>query len=62
MGVASAEIRRIIDHLVQERQRLRADGSESAALNANRLALAYWQLELSRTLAREALSPRIATA
>jgi hypothetical protein len=62
MGVASGEIRRIIDHLVQERQQLRATGGESAALNANRLALAYWQLELSRTLAREALSLRVQPA
>jgi len=55
MPVASTEIRAIIDKLVEERQRLRAGNEDAQLLNANRLALAYWQLELSRTLSSEAL-------
>jgi hypothetical protein len=60
VGATSGDIRRIIDRLVQERQSLRATQSEGAVLHANREALAYWQLELSRTLAREAVAAQSA--
>ena len=62
MAVASGDIRGIIDRLVVERQSLRADGGDLAQLHANRLALAYWQLQLSRALAAEALAREPASA
>ena len=60
MGATSGDIRRIIDRLVQERQALRSGEADGAALHANREALAYWQLELSRTLVREAVDAQSA--
>jgi hypothetical protein len=62
MSVASGDIRGIIDRLVVERQSLRADGGDLAALHANRLALAYWQLQLTRALAAEAPTGNAAAA
>jgi hypothetical protein len=51
MGTRDAEhIRRILDRLVQERQQLRRTTADGAALEANRLALVYWQNELQRAL------------
>jgi hypothetical protein len=51
MGTRDAEhIRRILDRLVQERQHLRRTTEDGAALEANRLALVYWQNELQRAL------------
>ena len=51
MGTRDAEhIRRILDRLVQERQQLRRATADVAALEANRLALVYWQNELQRAL------------
>jgi hypothetical protein len=53
-----AEAQRIIDYLVQERQSLRRGGADSATLEANRAALAYWQRELGRAAAHFALAAR----
>jgi hypothetical protein len=39
-------IRRILDTLVHERQRLRSSGAGAPELEANRLAIAYWQRAL----------------
>ena len=39
-------IRRILDTLVHERQRLRAGGASEPELEANRLAIAYWHRAL----------------
>jgi len=51
MSTRDAEhIRRILDRLVQERQQLRRSSEDGAALEANRLALVYWQTELQRAL------------
>lgn len=55
MAAASSEIRAIIDTLVQERQSLRAGGADRSTLDANRRALAYWQLALTQAAARERL-------
>jgi hypothetical protein len=44
-------IHAILDNLIQERHRLRRDRSELPLLEANRLAIIYWQQELSRALA-----------
>jgi hypothetical protein len=46
-------IRRILDRLVQERQQLRHEPDSGAALEANRLALVYWQQQLQRVLLAE---------
>ncbi len=42
-------VRGILDTLVSQRQRLRAFG-DTQALEANRLAIVYWQQALSRLL------------
>ncbi len=43
-------IRTILDTLVRERQALRHAGNDQPALEANRLAIVYWQQELSSRL------------
>jgi hypothetical protein len=43
-------IHEIIRSAVAERQRLRRTGGDEAALEANRLAIAYWQTRLSQVL------------
>jgi predicted N-acetyltransferase YhbS len=43
-------ISRIIRSAVDERQRLRRSGADTAALEANRRAIAYWQGRLSKAL------------
>ena len=47
---AAERIRAILDTLVHERQALRHAGNDQAALEANRLAIVYWQQELSSRL------------
>ena len=42
-----ARIRAVLDSLVNERQELRRSGSDRATLEANRLAIVYWQQALS---------------
>ena len=56
MAAALLDIRTIIDRLVEERQSLRAAAADRPTLDANRNALAYWQLELTRALARDGLA------
>jgi hypothetical protein len=56
MTADSSDIRAIIDRLVEERQFLRNSGGDPAALNANRVALAYWQVQLTRVSFDEAVS------
>ena len=43
-------IRVVLDSLVRERQELRHRGTDRAALEANRIAIVYWQQELSKRL------------
>jgi hypothetical protein len=50
---SEGEIRRILDRLVLERQHLRRTESENGLLEANRLALVYWQNRLHQTLLAE---------
>ncbi len=47
------DIRRIIDRLVLERQQLRRSEEDAATLEANRLALVYWQNQLHKALLQE---------
>jgi hypothetical protein len=42
--------RRVLRALVLERRRLRAAGVDDATLEANRLAIEYWQDHLARKL------------
>jgi hypothetical protein len=44
----TASVKRVIDSLVAERQRLRREATDPALLDANRRALTYWQNELVR--------------
>jgi hypothetical protein len=43
-------VRAVLASLVHERQTLRHAGTDRAALEANRLAIVYWQQELSKRL------------
>lgn len=45
-----ALIRRVLDSLVTERQRLRGSAVDPALLEANRLSIVYWQNELVREI------------
>ncbi len=47
------DIRRIIDRLVLERQQLRRTEEDAATLEANRLALVYWQNQLHKALLQQ---------
>lgn len=50
----TATIRRTLDELVLQRQRLRGSANGDAGLlEANRRSIAYWQTELSRALLAE---------
>jgi len=49
-AAAEADIRRVLESLVLERQALRRDGAERAALEANRLAIVYWQHALAERI------------
>jgi hypothetical protein len=50
-AAATAEdVREIVRELIHQRERLRRDGTDAATLEANRLAIVYWQLQLSRAL------------
>jgi hypothetical protein len=43
-------IRQVLNSLVRERQELRRRGTDRATLEANRIAIVYWQQELSKRL------------
>ncbi len=49
-------IRGILNSLVLERQALRRFGTDHAALEANRLAIVYWQQEFSQHLIESSIS------
>ena len=42
--------RQVLEALIRERQTLRADPAAEAVLEANRLAIVYWQQHLARAL------------
>jgi hypothetical protein len=52
-GQSSARIREVLAALVSERQELRRTNARSPLLEANRLAIVYWQQKLARRLAEE---------
>ena len=47
------EVRVVLHALVRERQELRRSRGDQAALEANRLAIVYWQSALSDALVAE---------
>jgi hypothetical protein len=49
-------IRGILNSLVLERQALRHSGTDQSALEANRLAIVYWQQEFSQHLIESSAS------
>ena len=53
VGPTAAErSREILTDLIRERQKLQTDGADGATLEANRLAIVYWQQHLARALSR----------
>jgi hypothetical protein len=52
-GPSAGRIHSILDNLIRERQRLRHAAHEESLLEANRLAIVYWQQELTRALAAQ---------
>jgi hypothetical protein len=58
--VSSERVRSILDELIRNRQQLERDGSDAGLLEANRLGIVYWQLQLSRALAAELEAPEAA--
>jgi hypothetical protein len=55
--VPSERVRSILDELIRNRQQLERDRSDAGLLEANRLGIVYWQLQLSRSLAAELEAP-----
>jgi hypothetical protein len=53
-----ADAQRIIGSLVAERQTLRTTGAPAERMEANRLALVYWQDRLSRALVAAHVRPQ----
>ena len=50
---ASAVAQEIVGQLVRQRQELRRSGGSKATLEANRLAIVYWQQRLASALVAE---------
>jgi len=49
----SNEARAILNDLIRQRQRILAEREDTDLLEANRLGIVYWQLQLSRALSAE---------
>jgi hypothetical protein len=54
MNATEGAIRAILDNLVTQRRRLEQDAAAQGLLDANRLAIAYWQQRLLRARADDA--------
>ena len=52
-AVSSADARSILNDLIRQRQRMRDGEPNSSLLEANRLAIVYWQWQLTRALDAE---------
>jgi hypothetical protein len=52
-AVASADARAILNDLIRQRQRMRDTEPNESLLEANRLAIVYWQWQLTRALDAE---------
>jgi hypothetical protein len=51
------DARRILSDLIRHRQHLTAEGGDAGLLEANRLGIVYWQLQLARAIATERAEP-----
>ena len=51
--IPSEEVRSILDDLIRQRQRMQFDAADAGLLEANRLGIVYWQLQLARALSAE---------
>jgi hypothetical protein len=49
-AVSSVDARAILNDLIRQRQRMRDTEPNSSLLEANRLAIVYWQWQLTRAL------------
>ena len=49
----SNEARAILNDLIRQRQRILAEREDTDLLEANRLGIVYWQLQLARALSAE---------
>jgi hypothetical protein len=49
-AVSSVDARAILNDLIRQRQRMRDTETNSSLLEANRLAIVYWQWQLTRAL------------
>jgi hypothetical protein len=63
-GAAAApagRVQAILESLIEERRRLRGDPDDASLLEANRIAIIYWQqqLERSRTGASSRARPEV---
>jgi hypothetical protein len=58
--MASGEARAILNDLIRQRQRILAEREDTDLLEANRLGIVYWQLQLARALSAE--HPQATTA
>lgn len=55
---AEASIHAVLNSLVLERQELRRAGADEEALEANRIAIVYWQRRLASQIGLHAKQPR----
>jgi hypothetical protein len=51
-AATAEDAREILRELVHQRQQLRREDADAQTLAANRLAIVYWQTQLSRALGR----------
>jgi hypothetical protein len=49
----SNEAKAILNDLIRQRQRILAEREDTDLLEANRLGIVYWQLQLARALSAE---------
>jgi hypothetical protein len=52
-AVPAERARSILGDLVRQRQLMRGDSADDGLLEANRLAIVYWQWQLTRSLLEE---------
>jgi hypothetical protein len=52
-AMSSADARAILNDLIRQRQRMRDTEPNPSLLEANRLAIVYWQWQLTRALDAE---------
>jgi hypothetical protein len=51
--IGSDEARAVLNDLIRQRERASFDQPDSEFLEANRLGIVYWQLQLARALSAE---------